>query len=175
MTTPAQALAIRDGHVDLGVCHASAMSAEEQRGVARTRLTIDYVNCALVAESSELAFRERLSFEDLRGIPFLFPPRAFLPGMYDDLFAVFEASGFEPRVDATYDGLQTIWALIAENRGWGIGFASQCALPPAGTRAVPIEHFSLPWGLDLLTREDESRALILQVASMLRRIARDEG
>jgi DNA-binding transcriptional LysR family regulator len=138
-------------------------------------LTSDLVNCALVARSSALAVRSELSLRDLADVPFLFPHRDFQPAMYDQLFAVFERHAFNPRVDATYDGLQTIWALIAQDRGWGIGFASQCAAPPQGTVSVPLDGFSLPWGLDLLSRDDESRSLILDVADRLRDIADRQG
>jgi hypothetical protein len=51
-----------------------------------------------------------------------------------------------------------------------MGFASQCDEPPSGTVAVPIDELSIPWGLDLLTRADEARSLILDVADRLHRI-----
>jgi DNA-binding transcriptional LysR family regulator len=170
-TTPGQPGALRKGRIDLGLCHASAMSALAQRMVERIRLTSDLANCALVSAANPLAQREQLSLSDLAEIPFLFPDRDFQPEMYDDMFGEFERQAFRPRVDATYDGLDTIWSLVAQNRGWAIGFASQCELPPVGTRAVPLEDFSVPWGLDLLMRDDESRSLILDVADRLRRLA----
>jgi hypothetical protein len=51
-----------------------------------------------------------------------------------------------------------------------MGFASQRSEPPTGTVAVPIDELSIPWGLDLLSREDEARSLILDVADRLHRI-----
>jgi DNA-binding transcriptional LysR family regulator len=169
--TPTQPGALRSGHIDLGICHASPLSAAEERGVERFHLTTDLVNCALVADDNPLAAKNTLSLHELSGVPFLYPDRDFQPAMYDQLFATFTRLGFTPRVDATYDGLQTIWALIAEDRGWGIGFASQCDMPPTGTVSVPIEGFSMPWGLDLLARADESRSVILDVADRVRDIA----
>jgi DNA-binding transcriptional LysR family regulator len=147
------------------------MSAFEQRGIERFRLTSDNVNCALVSAASPLATREELSLGDLEDVPFLFASRDFQPEMYDDMFGEFARNSFRPRVDATYNGLDTVWSLVAQNRGWAIGFASQCDAPPPGTRAVPLDDFSVPWGLDLLAREDESRSLILDVADRLRRLA----
>jgi DNA-binding transcriptional LysR family regulator len=171
IATPAQPAAIRSGQVDLGVCHASPLSAIEERGLERSRLMNDLVNCVLVADSSDFASRDSLSLHELARVPFIFPDRAFQPGMYDQLFKVFESLDFQPRVDDTYHGLQTIWTLVAEGHGWAIGFASQCEMPPPGTVAVPVENFSIPWGLDLLSRDDESRSLILDVADRLHRIA----
>jgi hypothetical protein len=51
-----------------------------------------------------------------------------------------------------------------------MGFASQSDDPPPGTTSVPIDELWIPWGLDLLLREDESRPLILDVADRLQRI-----
>jgi DNA-binding transcriptional LysR family regulator len=169
--TPTQPVALRRGHIDLGICHASPLSAADERGLERFHLTTDLVNCALVADDNPLAAKDRLTLNELSGMPFLFPDRDFQPALYDQLFATFTRLGFTPRVEAAYDGLQTIWALVAEDRGWGIGFASQCEMPPAGTVSVPIEDFSLPWGLDLLSRADESRSVILDVADRVRDIA----
>ena len=171
LTTPAQFAAVREGHADLGVCHASTASAVEQRGLERTHLTTDRANCALISAANPLAQHRRLWLHQLADLPFLFPDRDFLPGMYDDIHVEFERNAFRPRVDATYDGLETIWSLIAQDRGWGLGFASQGDTPPPGTRSIPLEGFELPWGLDLLAREDESRSLILDVADRLRRLA----
>jgi DNA-binding transcriptional LysR family regulator len=173
--TPSQPAALRAGNVDLGVCHASPLEAEEVRGIERSRLTNDLLNCALVSEASPLARRREIALRDLSDMPFIFPDRAFQPALYDEVFDLFDQLEFQPRVDATYEGLRTIWTLVAEGQGWALGFASQCDSPPAGTTAVPIKGFSMPWGLDLLTRADESRSLVLDVADRLRRLARTQS
>ncbi|MEO6525810.1 MAG: LysR family transcriptional regulator [Gemmatimonadaceae bacterium] len=173
--TPAQPAELRSGHVDLGICHASPLGALEERGIERSRLMNDTLNCALVAESSPFAERASLSLHELADTPFMFPQRAFQPAMYDEVFAIFDALAFAPRVDATYDGLQTIWAMVAEGHGWAVGFESQREAPPRGTVAVLVEHLTMPWGLDLLTRQVESRSLILDVADRLHRIARESA
>jgi hypothetical protein len=36
---------------------------------------------------------------------------------------------------------------------------------------VPIDGFTLPWGIDVLARADESRTIILLVIDMLHEIA----
>ena len=170
LATPEQPEAIRSGRVDLGVCHPSPLSALDERGIERAQLTNDLMNCALVASEGPLADRRSLSIHDLAEVPFIFPHRDFQPALYDMLFGQFERLGFWPRVDGTYDGLRTIWQLVAHGRGWAMGFASQCEEPPPGTVSLPIDELSIPWGLDLLTRADESRSLILDVADRLHRI-----
>jgi len=171
LATPAQPAALRAGSIDLGIAHASPLTSVEERGLERTPLVADSVSCALVSSGNALATRDAIAFSELARVPFLFVAREFQPAMYDQLFAEFEQHGFVPRVDATYDGLRTLWSLAAQDRGWAIGFASQCRQPPPGTVAVPVTGFSMPWGLDLLARAGEARPLILHVAKRLRALA----
>jgi DNA-binding transcriptional LysR family regulator len=168
--TPEQPEALRSGRLDLGICHSSPLSTVDERGIDRSHLAHDVMNCALVAESDGLARRRSMSIQDLAGVPFIFPDRSFQPALYDLLFGEFERLGFRPRLESTYEGLRTIWQSVALGHGWAMGFASQCDEPPAGTVAVPIDELSIPWGLDLLARDDESRSLVLDVADRLHRI-----
>jgi DNA-binding transcriptional LysR family regulator len=148
------------------------LSAVEEQGIDRSRLVSDSMNCALLPETSPLAHRSEIALRELAQVPFLFADRAFQPSLYDEVFDIFDQLSFRPRVDATYQGLRTVWALVAEGHGWALGFASQCDAPPIGTVAVPLKGFSMPWGLDLLTRAEESRSLVLDVADRLRHLAR---
>jgi DNA-binding transcriptional LysR family regulator len=130
IATPEQPEALRTGRIDLGLCHTSPLSAADERGIERVHILSDAMNCALVAAGSPLASRRSLSIRELTDVPFIFPDRGFQPAMYDFLFKRFEGIGFRPRVDDTYDGLRTIWHLVAQGHGWAMGFASQCAEPP---------------------------------------------
>ena len=169
--TPLQPAALRAARIDLGLCHASPLSPVEERGIRRDRVQHDAINCVLVPANSELAQRSSIEFSELADIPFLFPERSFQPPLYDQVFAVFESHAFTPRTGQTYDGLKTAWTMVAENRGWCLGFESQCSDPPPGTVAVHVDGFTMPWGLDVLSREDESRTSILLVLDILFDIA----
>jgi len=173
VATPEQPEALRAGRIDLGICHPSPLSTVDERGIDRSRLAVDTMNCALVPRSSPLATRSSISIHELESIPFIFPDRAFQPALHDMLFGQFERLGFRPRVEDSYHGLRTIWQLVASGQGWAMGFASQCEQPPAGTAAVTIDELSIPWGLDLLTRTDESRSVILDIAERLHAIGNE--
>ena len=64
-----------------------------------------------------------------------------------------------------------VWALVAQGRGWCLGFRSQRARPPSGTVAIPVEGLDLPWGIDLLARRQEPSAAV----RVVRRLLRDAG
>jgi DNA-binding transcriptional LysR family regulator len=170
VVTPEQPEALRSGRIDVGICHPSPLSAVDERGVDRSHLTNDVMNCALVARTSPLSERRSISIHELESLPFIFPDRSFQPALYDMLFGQFDRLGFRPRIEDTYEGLRTIWQLVASGHGWAMGFTSQCDDPPAGTASVPVDELSIPWGLDLLVRADESRSLVLDVADRLHRI-----
>jgi DNA-binding transcriptional LysR family regulator len=169
--TPEQPDALRGGRVDLGICHPSPLSSVEERGIERSPLAHDLMNCALVANAHALARRPSVSIHDLASVPFIFPDRSFQPALYDMLFGEFERLGFRPRLESTYEGLRTIWQSVALGHGWAMGFASQCDEPPNGTVSVPIDELSIPWGLDLLARDDESRSVVLDLADRLHHVA----
>jgi DNA-binding transcriptional LysR family regulator len=100
--------------------------------------------------------------------------RAFHPAFYDRLYAALAALGLRPLVEATYDGLQTVWTLAAQGKGWAVGFHSQIARPPVGTVAVRIAGFSLPFGLDLLSRRGETSPTVRAVAAVFREVRRKQ-
>jgi len=94
--------------------------------------------------------------------------RAFHPGFYDRVYAELRTAGLDPLVEATYDGLQAVWALVAKGKGWGIAFHSQIERPPAGTIAVRIAKFDLPWGIELLSRRGEPSLAVRAVVDVFR-------
>ncbi len=172
--SPRQPGALRDARIDIGLCHASPVSSTNDRDVRREYLLSDRLSCALLPADHPLASRTSIRLADLAEIPFIFISRAFQPAFYDLVYAAFADEEFVPRVEATHDLLSTIWALVAEGRGWGLGFESQREEPPSGLVVMPLDDFSLRWGVDLIHREDESRTSVLSVLDTIRDAARAE-
>ena len=130
----------------------------------------DKLECALISTSHRLASQSSLRPSDLADEPFLFVPRSFHPALYDAVLDSFVALDFRPRINDTYDGLRTLWALAANGAGWTTGTRYQCAAPPEGLVAVKIEGFELPWGLQLLWRAEEPDESVLSVIGALQSI-----
>ena len=165
--TPRQPDALREGMVDVGLCHAY-LALDLDPHVAQERLIDDSVECALVAIDHPLAGHERIKASELAHEPFLFGERSLFPPVYDRVFATLAALGLVPRVDATYDALHMLWSLAAQHKGWTLNFGVQRERPPAGLVAVPIEGLHLPWGLDLLWRRHEVNPVVSKVLDLIR-------
>ncbi|HUL02664.1 MAG TPA: LysR substrate-binding domain-containing protein [Gemmatimonadales bacterium] len=173
MPTPEQAPALGRADIDLGIAHAfPSRERARSNAIVITHLQKDRLATALLAREHPLASRRSIEARELADIPFLFMERAFHPGFYDRLYAELKKLGLRPRVEATYDGLQTVWALAAQGKGWAMGFQSQLDRPPAGTTAVAIRGLKLPFGLDLLSRRGESSPAVRAVAALFKEAAR---
>ena len=175
MPTPAQWAALTRAEIDLGLANALPTGRRAPSGaVLATRIQHDRLETALLARGHPLAGRRRIDARQLAEVPFLFMERAFHPAFYDHLHAALAAVGLRPLVEATYDGLQTVWALVAQGKGWAVGFHSHLSRPPVGTVAVRIAGFSLPFGLDLLSRRGETSHTVRAVAAVFREAGRKQ-
>lgn len=173
MATPEQRAALANADIDLGLAHAFPTTGRTPAGaIVATRVHEDRLDSALLGRGHPLASLRRIEARQLADVPFLFMERSFHPGFYDRLHAAFARLGLRPRVDATYDGLQTVWTLVAQGKGWTVGFHSHHADAPVGTTAVPIAGFGLPFGLDLLSRRGESSPSVRAVARAFREVAK---
>jgi len=165
LATPLQPKALLRGDIDLGLAHAYPVLSSASE-LTHLRVMEDRLNCALVHSAHALARRRSVTPTDLSDMPFLFMARSFHPMFYDRLMGAFESIGLTPRIDAHYDGLHTVWALVAQGKGWGLGFASHLARPPAGLVAVPITGLDVSWGLDLLGRRHEQNPAVRMIAGL---------
>jgi CheY-like chemotaxis protein len=162
---------VRSGTIDIGICHGTPMAPAAELSINRLSLLNDRMNRALISAQHPLAGRPLLELRDLVDLPFLFFDHAFQPALHEQVFAAFKAREFDPLVCGTYDGLQTVWALAAQGRGWAIGFDSQRDEPPTGTVAIPLDDFSLPFGVQALWRAGDERASVQRVLDALSEIA----
>jgi DNA-binding transcriptional LysR family regulator len=171
MGTPEQPRALQRGDIDLGLAHAYPVLPHE-KGLEHERVYEDRLQAALLSPDHPLARRRRLAAADLADVPLLFMDRGFHPQFHDRMMATLLAIGLTPRVDATYDGLQAVWSLAAQGKGWAFGFRSHRRRPPAGTVAIPVSGLDLPWGLDLLRRRAEPSPAVRSVVKVIREVAR---
>jgi DNA-binding transcriptional LysR family regulator len=165
--TAEQGAALANAEIDLGLAHAMPKTrAEQNERIVTTRLFEDRLERALLPEQHPLAGERAIDARQLAETPFLFMERAYQPEFYDRVFGALADLGLEPRVDATYNALPTAVTLVVKGKGWTLGFDSQSERPPVGTRSVRITGFSLPFGIDLLSRRGESAPTVVAVESL---------
>jgi len=169
--TPMQPAALHCARVDIGLCHPFTNLGAEYSDVDCRLLIEDVLDGALLPVGHPLTKRSSIKFADLADIPFLLFRRAFHPAFYDFMMETFRTHGYRPVIGPMQEGLGTMWALAAEGEGWCLASGSERKNPPAGLVGVPIEGFSIPWGVTLLTRADESSAAALAVTDLLRQAA----
>jgi len=170
--TPLQGKALHEAKLDLAMGHRYPSISDLDPGVVRTPLLPDSFNQALISAQHPLAGQSEISLKDLGDLPFLFMRRQFSPALYDLVMSTFYRAAYKPRVEGTYDGLTTVWALSAQGMGFTLGMASQRAYPPYGVVAVRLKDFNLPWGAELSCRADEARPAVVAVIQAIQQAAR---
>jgi len=172
VTTPKQRTALLAARIDVGLAHRFPTPRSRTDGILATRLLDDPLDSALVGASSPLARRGEIAPGDLTNVPFMFMDRSYDPAFYDRVLAALTGAGVQPRIEATYDDRAAVWALVAQGKGWTVGFHSQLGHATVGPVAVRIAGFNVPFGLELLTRRSESSPHVRAVASLFRALRR---
>jgi DNA-binding transcriptional LysR family regulator len=169
--TPRQVAQLREASIDLGLGHHFPTAPELESSVVRVQLVPDSLDVALLPTSHPRAGATELALTELGELPFLFMKREFNPGFYDLVMTTMARAQFVPRLEGSYDAIPSIWALVAQGVGWGLGSRAQIASPPRGIAVVPLKDFALPWGIELTYRRSESRPAVLELLSAIRRAA----
>lgn len=165
--TPEQADALNDGECDIGLCHPFFNLTAGFPEIDNTELLKDSMETVLLPAHHPLAVRDSLSFADVADIPFLFFRRDFHPAFFDYLMESFRRAGYAPRFGPPQNGLHTLWSMVEAGAGWAMGWTSHLHDAPPGLVAIPLEGFSVPWGVNLLSRKNESRPAARAIIDLL--------
>jgi len=165
--TPEQPELIASGQYDLGLSHPLFNITAGYPDVECRELLTDPMDGALLPVHHPLAVRDSVTFDDLADIPFLFFRRDFHTSFFDYLMESFRRQGYKPKLGPPHNGLHTLWSFCETGAGWSVAFASHRAEPPSGLVAVPIEGFKIPWGVNLLSRKNESRPAARAIIELL--------
>lgn len=158
-----QGRALLEGRIDLGLGHLDTPGPGPH--IARRPLSRYAFDSALLPPAHPLAGRPMLRSEELAAIPFLFVSPEADALLYDQVMGAFARLGFRPGTILTYGSLQTTRALAAQGKGWALGVGRQRRGPPPAGRlvAVPIAGLTIPWGLELLWRHNETSPTVLAI------------
>ncbi|MFB2585703.1 LysR family transcriptional regulator [Herbiconiux liukaitaii] len=177
-------VAIDDLAVETGDVVHTLAAEEADIGIGRflepgERLVIETIRREplLVALSTQhrLAGSASLALEQLGDLPLLLWPRERSPEYYDFLLAACAAEGLDPFVVVSQPRIIGSRSyLIAENRAFGLIPESSAAVTAPGIEAIPVASgVTLP--LELAWRRGESRADVLRVLEVVRRLGRQSA
>lgn len=165
--TPEQPESIASGQYDIGLCHPLFNITAGYPDVESRELLADTLDGALLPVHHPLAVRDSVIFDDLADIPFLFFRRDFHPSFYDYLMESFQRRGYKPKLGPPQNGLHTLWSMCEAGAGWSLAFGSHRNEPPQGLISIPITGFTIPWGVNLLSRKNESRPAARAIIDLL--------
>jgi DNA-binding transcriptional LysR family regulator len=167
--TIGQQSALLSATVDVGF---SALSGgDSDPSIIREHMLDDPLDCVLVAADHGLALRDRIQLSELESLPFLFSSRASHPAFHEQVMQRLRRLELRSPLDATYGSLHLRWSRVAEGKGWCLGFRSQRMHPPRGTVAIGVDGLVIPWGMELLWRAGDDRAMVSTLIDSFRRAA----
>jgi DNA-binding transcriptional LysR family regulator len=166
-----QQSALLGATVDVGFSALSFGGADPDPSIVREHMLDDPLDCVLVAAGHPLALRDRILLSELESLPFLFASRASHPTFHEQVMQRLRRLDLRSPVDVTYQSLHLRWARAAEGKGWCLGFRSQRMHPPRGTVALGVDGLMIPWGMELLWREGDDRAMVTALVDAFRRAA----
>lgn len=151
----------------------SVMTATAPRdpSIVHEHMLDDPLDCILVARDHPLAGHERVRLPELGKLPFLFAARESHPALHDDVMHQLQRLELCSPVNGTFQSLHLRWSQVASGRGWCLGFRSQRVHPPSGTVSLAVEGLLVPWGMELLWRAGEDRAMVRTLIEAFRRAA----
>lgn len=165
--TPQQPEALHAGEFDIGLCHPFFSLTAGYPELECRELLTDSINGALLPKNHPLASRDSITFDDLADIPFIFFKRDFHPAFHDYLLDSFRRLGYVPKLGPSQNGLHTLWSMCEHGAGWAITFGWHYTDPPPGLKAIRIEGLNIPWGVNLLSRRNETRPAARAIIDLL--------
>jgi DNA-binding transcriptional LysR family regulator len=166
----AQQSALLSATVDVGFSALSG-GGETDPSIVREHMLDDPLDCVLVAANHPLALRDRIQLSELESLAFLFSSRASHPAFYEQVMQRLRRLELRSPIDATYGSLHLRWSRVADGKGWCLGFRSQRMQPPRGTVALGVDGLVIPWGMELLWRAGDDRAMVATLIDSFRRAA----
>jgi DNA-binding transcriptional LysR family regulator len=170
MLSMQQVAALRERRIDVAITGAN-VGIMDDASLQGVRLVDDVIDSALLAETHPLARHGSLRPSQLVDFPFHFIERSMYPRFYDLVTQTLEKIGLVPKRVSAFNGPRALWTSTADSQGWTLGSRSLRDKAPAGLVAVPIHGLSIPSGLQLLWRRDESSHAVLGLLGILREYA----
>jgi len=147
---------LRKGRIDVGFFYAEA--GDEEVFDWTPIMTDDFL--LALPEGHRLAGKARITLEDLRGEPLIFPSKWHAPSTHERLMAAFRERGIAPNIVAENPSADILNCLVSAGIGLGFLITSQKDRAPATVLARHVADFSLPLPLVLAWLKDNRSPII---------------
>jgi DNA-binding transcriptional LysR family regulator len=147
---------LRKGRIDVGFCYAEA--GDEAVFDWTPIMTDDFL--LALPQGHRLTAKTRITLDDLKGEPLIFPSKWHAPSTHERLMAVFRERGIAPNIVAENPSADILNCLVSAGIGLGFLITSQKDRAPAMVALRPIADFSLPLPLVLAWLKDSGSPII---------------
>jgi DNA-binding transcriptional LysR family regulator len=165
MDTAAQLTALADRRIDIGVVREAAAS----RTLDNERLVSEPL-VVVLPEGHPLAAAETVSPRALADEPFVLWPRMLGPDFFDRIIAYCRKHGFNPRIVAEGDDVETQLGLVAAGTGVSLQPAYYADLRRAGVAFRPLEGDAPRVALQMSWRRGDASPAVTHFVTVARRV-----
>ncbi|MEF7612956.1 LysR family transcriptional regulator [Aquincola sp. MAHUQ-54] len=168
LTTVQQIEALKAGRIDVGFGRLTLGDPK----VAGVVVAEEPLVAALPA-GHPLARRRRVGLKALAQEPLLLYPAKPRPSYADQVLAVFEGRGLQPRIALEANELQTAVGLITAGIGYALVPSSVQAMHREGVTYVPLQEPGVVSPVIMNRRSDDVSALVLEFGGLVRAVSLD--
>jgi DNA-binding transcriptional LysR family regulator len=142
LVTTEQVQALREGQIQVGILHPPLLDASLHLEIIRREPLV-----VALPDNHALAAQEQIVLAQLHEEPFVMYPRAWNPGLFDQIVSLCQQAGFSIRFGQEALGWQSITSLVAAGLGVSIVPASSQLLRTAGIVYRPLQGTTLTFDL----------------------------
>jgi DNA-binding transcriptional LysR family regulator len=147
---------LRKGRIDAGFFYAEA--GDEDVFDWTPIMTDDFL--LALPQGHPLAGKARVTLDDLKDQPLIFPSKWHAPSTHERLLAAFRERGIAPNIVAENPSADILNCLVSAGIGLGFLITSQKDRAPAAVTARAIADFSLPLPLVLAWLKDNGSPIV---------------
>ena len=169
LVTTEQVQALREGRIQVGILHPLLLDASLHLEIIRREPLV-----VVLPADHTLTSQEQIPLAQLREETFVMYPRAWNPGLFDQVMSLCQNAGFYMRFGQEALGWESIIGLVAANLGISIVPASSQLLRNTGVAYRPLQEVTLTFDLALAWLSGNDSPVLHNFLQVARETAKDK-
>lgn len=170
LVTTEQMQALREGQIQVGILHPPLLDASLQLEIIRREPMV-----VVLPINHTLALQKLIALAQLREETFVMYPRAWNPGLFDQVTSLCQKAGFSMHLGQEASGWESILSLIAANFGISIVPASSQLLRNAGVAYRPLQETTPTFDLALAWLSGNASPVLQNFLQIARETAKNQN